>query len=396
MPDTDATLIRRLREAGAVILAKTTMCDFAAGWFSSSSLTGHTRNVYDSARDSGGSSAGSGAGLSANFGLVAVGEDTGGSIRIPASFNNVYGFRVTTGLISRAGFSPLVHFQDTPGPMARTAVDLARLLDALVGYDPADPFTVVAATSTGVGGYSDALEAGATAADQPSWRVGVLETGFGPDSDPRMAPVNEVVRAAIARMRELGVGVVPGLEIERLGEWIADTSVYLRQSKSDITRFLSGRDAPVGSFDELYATGVFHPLNDLIDGIATGPDTVSGDAEYQRLRLNQEEFRRLVLGLFADAGVDFLVYPSVQVVAPTHAELEAGTYTALTFPTNTVIGSQAGLPALSIPVGFTTDGLAVGMELLGTPFAERSMLQFAAAWEEAAPFRKEPFLESPR
>lgn len=393
VPQTDATLVRRLREAGAIILAKTTMCDFAAGWFSSSSLTGHTRNVYDSSRDSGGSSAGSGAGVSANFGLVAVGEDTGGSIRIPASFNNVYGLRVTTGLISRAGFSPLVHFQDTPGPMARTVADLALLLDSLVGYDPADPFTVVAATSGGVGGYSEALQPTAMGTDVHSWRVGVLETGFGDDGDLQCAPVNAVVREAIERIGELGVGVVPGLEIEGLATWIADTSVYLRQSKSDITRFLSARDAPVSSFAELHASGVYHPLNDLIDGIATGPDSTTNDLEYQRLRLNQEEFRRLVLGLFADSGVDFLVYPSVQVAAPTHAELAAGVYTALAFPTNTVIGSQAGLPALSIPVGFTPDGRAVGLELLGTPFSERAMLYFTAAFEAAVAVRKEPDLD---
>ena len=131
------------------------MCDFGMGWFSSSSVTDHTKNPYDCARESGGSSAGTAAGVAANFGLVGIGEDTGGSIRIPASFNNVFGLRVTTGLISRSGFSPLVHFQDTPGPIGRTVSDVARVLDCIVGYDPKDPFTATSA-GTHAGRYARA------------------------------------------------------------------------------------------------------------------------------------------------------------------------------------------------------------------------------------------------
>ena len=206
VPLADATLVTKLRDAGAVILAKTAMCDFAAGWFSSSSLTGHTKNPYDPARESGGSSAGTAAGVAANFGLVGIGEDTGGSIRIPASFNNLFGLRVTTGLISRAGFSPLVHFQDTPGPIGRTVSDIATLLDSIVGYDPQDPFTVTASAAPVIGGYAEALEIDVPLA---TWRIGVLETGFGSDEDPDAAPVNLAVRAALAQLGDLGVATVP-------------------------------------------------------------------------------------------------------------------------------------------------------------------------------------------
>jgi amidase len=390
VPASDATVITKLKEAGAIILAKTSMCDFAAGWFSSSSLTDHTKNPYAPERESGGSSAGTGAGVAANFGLVGIGEDTGGSIRIPASFNNLFGLRVTTGLISRSGFAPLVHFQDTPGPVGRTVADVARLLDSIVGYDPQDGFTVTAWMPPGAGGYTEAL-----AADVPisRWRVGVLETGFGSAEDPDSAPVDAVVRGAVAHLEKLGVATVPGLEIDRLAEWIADTSVYVKLSRSDIDRFLSRRpDAPVSSFMDIYTSGEFHPLNDLFHGIAGAPEDVEGDAEYLRLRLNQEHFRRLVLGLFAANELDFLVYPTVRVVPPTRDELAAQKYSALTFPTNTVIASQAGLPALSIPAGFTGDGLPVGLELLGPPLGEAKMLQFAQAWERAAQQRRVPAL----
>jgi amidase len=377
VPECDATLITKLKDAGAVILAKAAMCDFAAGWFSCSSMTGHTKNPYAPERESGGSSAGTAAGVAANFGLVGIGEDTGGSIRIPASFNNLFGLRVTTGLISRRGFSPLVHFQDTPGPIARTVPDLARILDSIVGYDPKDPFTVTASAAPSAGGYAQAVDIDVPLAN---WRIGVLETGFGSDANPDAEPVNRVVRAAISNLRALGVHTTPELEISDLSAWIAGTSVYAMQSKADISDFLKERPrAPVSSFMEIYDSQQFHPLNDLFHDIAQGPDAIDGDVEYLRRRLNQEEFRRLLLNIFAAHGIDFLVYPTVQVIPPTRAELVAEKYQALTFPTNTVIGSQAGLPALTVPAGFTGDGLPVGLELLGTPLAEAKMLQFARA-----------------
>jgi amidase len=386
VPQTDATLVRRMRDAGAVILAKTTMCDFAAGWFSSSSRTGHTSNAYAAERDSGGSSAGTGAGTADNLGLIGVGEDTGGSIRIPSSFNNLFGLRVTTGLISRTGFSPLVHFQDTPGPMARTVADLARLLDVLVGYDPEDIYTVAAAASV-VPHYHSVV---AEAADRVDLRIGVLESGFGDDADERCAPVNTVVRAAIDALGGLGAALVGGLEFPGLSDAIAETSVYVKQSRSDITAFLATRGGPASSFDEIYAQSGFHPENDLWHGISGGPADPSHDAEYLRLRLNQEYFRRRILAMFADNDLDVLVYPTVQVIPPTHQELADGLYSALSFPTNTVIGSQAGLPAMSVPVGFTDGGLPVGLEVLGKPFTEATLLRLAAAWEASADPRRAP------
>lgn len=388
VPEEDATVVAKLKDAGAVILAKTAMCDFAAGWFSSSSLTDHTKNPYAPERESGGSSAGTAAGVAADFGLVGIGEDTGGSIRVPAAYNNLFGLRVTTGLISRAGFSPLVHFQDTPAPVARTVTDLATTLDAIVGYDPKDPFTVTASAADDIGGYAEAL-----ALDFPphTWRIGVLETGFGANDNPDAEPVTKVVRAAVTRLDELGVSTTRELEIADLAGWIEGTSVYVRQSKADISDFLVQRPhAPVSSFMEIYDGRHFHPLNDLFHGIAEGPETTDRDLEYLQKRLNQEHFRRHVLNLFAAHGLDFLVYPTVQVIPPTRDELAAEKYQCLTFPTNTVIGSQAGLPALTIPVGFTDDGLPVGLELLGAPLAEAKMLQFARFWEKAARPRRAP------
>jgi len=387
VPATDATVVARLRDAGAVILAKTTMCDFAAGWFSFSSRSDHTKNPYALDREIGGSSAGTAAGVAANLGLLGVAEDTGGSVRVPGSFANLFGLRPTTGLVSRSGFSPLVHFQDTPGPLGRTVADVAALLDVMVGYDPADPFTAVAARRAGPGSYVDAL-AGASLSGA---RVGVLEDAFG--AHPESGAVNDVVRTAVEELRIAGAQVVDGLELGGLKGWIAGTSLYSTQSREDLTTFLAARpDAPVHSFDEVFDSGVFHPLTDLMQDIAAGPRHAADAPGYHRMRLRQEELRRALLDVMARADVDVLVFPTVQVPPPTRQELADRRWTALTFPTNTVIASQSAMSAMTVPAGSTTDGLPVGMEVLGRPFAEAHLLRFARAWEEHAQPRRAPVL----
>ncbi|GAC70404.1 amidase family protein [Gordonia soli] len=386
VPESDATVVERLRSAGAVILGKTTMCDFAAGWFSFSSRSDHTKNPYDLDRETGGSSAGTAAAVSANLCLVGIGEDTGGSIRLPSSFTNLFGLRVTTGLVPRTGFSPLLHFQDTPGPMARNVSDLAAVLDVVVGYDPTDDYTTVA-TSAGVGDYLDAI-ADVDADTVADYRVGVLTDAFGAGLDQELT--NGVVRAAIERLRDSGTAVVDDLVLGGLPEWVQGTSLYTISSKKDIDEFLAARPtAPVTSVEALVAAGDFHPLTDLVVDIADGPSIPEDDPEYLPRRLRQDEWRRTLMTIMADAGVDFLVYPTVQVPAPTRADLAAKRWTALDFPTNTVIASQTTMPAISIPVGFTDVGLPVGLEVLGRPLAEKDLLRFARAWELTASPRRQ-------
>ena len=363
------------------------MCDFAAGWFSFSSVTERTKNPYALDRDAGGSSAGTGAGVAANFGLAGIGEDTGGSIRIPASFNNLFGLRVTTGLISRTGFSPLVHFQDTPGPMARSVRDLAKLLDVLVGYDPQDSFTCAATLARDAGNYEKLLEGAAL----QGVRVGVLKEGFGPD-DEHSGPVNHTIRALIRQLRDRGVQAVD-VEIPGLQEWIVQTSLYIQQSREDLNRFMATRpaDGP-RSFEEVYKNRWFHPLNDLFHNIAAGPNKPEQDPGYYRQRLAQAEFQRLILNLYARHQLDFLICPDVRVLPPTYSDLESEKWTCLTFPTNTVIAAQAHLPAMSVPAGFTDTGIPVGFELIARPYEEAALLRFAYAYEQTTRPRRPPQL----
>ena len=161
VPSADATVIARLKKAGAIILAKTAMPDFATSWFSYSSISGVTKNPYDLGRDAGGSSSGTAAALAASLGLAGVGADTGGSIRVPASFNSLVGVRVTPGLISRRGVSALVAFLDTAGPMARTVRDAALMLDSMVGYDPGDEYSSAYIAARPPARYSSVLDADA-------------------------------------------------------------------------------------------------------------------------------------------------------------------------------------------------------------------------------------------
>jgi Asp-tRNA(Asn)/Glu-tRNA(Gln) amidotransferase A subunit family amidase len=174
LPDADAFQVKRLREAGAVILGKTTMHELAAGITTISSLTGQTRNPYDLSRVPGGSSGGTGAAVGASFAAAGMGSDTCGSIRIPAANQNLVGLRVSSGLSSRSGVIPLSSTQDVAGPLARTVTDLAVMLDATVGADPADDTTRDAARYVPPS-YRPAL----TADGLKGARIGVLRSLFG-------------------------------------------------------------------------------------------------------------------------------------------------------------------------------------------------------------------------
>lgn len=386
-PGENAVVVQKLIDAGAIVLAKASMCDFAAGWFSFSSVTDRTRNPYSLKRDAGGSSAGPGAGVAANFGLVGIGEDTGGSIRVPASFNNLFGLRVTTGLISRTGFSPLVHFQDSPGPMARSVRDMAKLLDVLVGYDPQDPYTYAATLARDAGKYEKLLDD----AHMRGTRIGVLKQGFGPEDD-YSGPVNSVMRALTKRLREDEVELIE-LDVPDIQEWIVETSLYIQQSKYDLNRFMATR--PPGapkSFEEIYSKRLFHPLNDLFHNIAEGPQNPDQEPGYYKQRLAQAEFRKHLLNLYARHRLDFMMYPDVRVLPPTYVDLESAKWTCLTFPTNTVIAAQAHLPAVSIPAGFADGGIPVGCELVGRPYEEAALLRFAHAYEQKTHPRRPPQL----
>lgn len=387
VPDTDATAVTWLREAGAIVLAKTVLPDFAVSWFGFSSSGGETKNPYSLAHDPGGSSSGTGAGVAANLGAVGIGEDTGGSIRVPASFCNLVGLRPTVGLVPRTGMSPLVTTQDTAGPMARTVADAAILLDVLAGYDPLDPYTSLHAWA-GIPeeGYFAAL-AGATLQGA---RIGVLRSAFGSDDDPESGPVNRAIGGALEGLAAAGATIVDDLTVDALDELIVTTSLYTVQSKRDIDAFLAARGLAPAHVVDIVAQGLYHPACDLIEAIAEGPEDPTTDPSYFAGVAARFDFARAIMNLMAKHDLDALAFPDVQVTPPAKADVLAGKWNTLTYPTNTLIASQTSLPGISVPAGLTDDGLPIGMELIGPPLSEAHLLRLAAAFEQETRFRVVP------
>ncbi|MEX2480665.1 MAG: amidase family protein [Gammaproteobacteria bacterium] len=384
VPDHDATVIRRLRAAGAIVLAKTTMPDFATAWFAYSSKSGTTRNPFHLDRDPGGSSSGTGAAVAANLAVIGVGEDTGGSIRLPASFNSLVGLKVTPGLISRHGISPLVAFQDSAGPMCRTVEDTARLLQVLVGYDPADPWTATAVIAGGAH-YVAALDRGALAGRT----LGVLRQAFGDAADPEAAPVNEAMSAALTAMRAAGANVVD-VRIPDLDHYIELTSLYLTHSRHDIDAFLAKRPVPWQRVRDIHAAGLYHRALELFEMVVDGPDEPEAEPDYWQRYTTRETFQRLLINAMAQAGASALIFPTTRIPAPSRSELDAGRWTTFTFPANTLIAAQSWMPAVSVPAGFTEAGLPVGMEMVGLPYREADLLALAYAFEQATMHRRAP------
>ena len=235
--DADAAVIARIRGEGAIIIAKTSLPDWATSWFAYSSRSGETRNPYDLDRDPGGSSGGTGAAIAAGYATIGLGTDCGGSIRLPSSFCNLVGVRSTPGLISRKGCNPLVSFQDTIGPMGRCVADAARVFTALVGFDPEDPLTYAYSVARAPKSYLHSLVPNALA----GVRIGVVRNAFGADDDPDSGPVNKVIAEALVELSAGGASLVD-VAIPDLSDHIVKTSLYLTKSKYDIDQ-IPGRKA---------------------------------------------------------------------------------------------------------------------------------------------------------
>lgn len=385
VPKEDATLVRKLKEAGAVILGKSNMPDWAASWFSTSSLSGETKNPYDLSRDPGGSSSGSGAAVAANLCVAAIGGDTGGSIRLPSSFCGLVGVRVTPGRISRHGMSSLVETQDTPGPMARSVEDAARILDVIVGYDEKDEYTSINAIATSASQASSPSTQFQDCIKNPSMRgkrIGVLRSAFGSDQGilKLLDRAEESIKTSGATMMDVDIP-----DIDRLKNF---TSVYVSRSRYDINRFLASRGFSE-TLQSIYAAGDYHKALDLIGDIAEGPKHPKDDPTFAEKLMEQARYQRLVAAIFAKNQLDAIIYPTCQVLAPKTEELLDGTWTCLGYPTNTIIASQLLFPAASVPIGLTKDlkdgvdgpYLPVGLEILGLPLSEERVLNVAAAVE---------------
>lgn len=376
-PPDDAFVVKRLREAGAIILGKANMHELAAGITTVSSLGGQTRNPYDPRRCPGGSSGGTGAAIAASFAAVGWGTDTCGSIRIPAAFGSLVGLRPTQGLVSRDGIVPLSHTQDIGGPMARTVTDLAIALDATIGPDPADPMTRVL-EGRPLPAFTDSLRAGALGGA----RLGVL-TAYFRDTD---ADVARVARAAIDSMKAHGAEAIE-VTIPGFDSLIQGTRAVDFETESDLINYFAATPgAKVRSATDILSSGLYHATLQNRLRLIDSAGAVGTDAHRAALA-RQVLVRNLVESVLETMHLDALVYPTMRQKPTLIGEPQGGNTCQLS--------AQTGLPALTVPAGFTRDGLPVGIEFLGRAFGDARLVALAYGFEQTGPRRRPPSTTPP-
>jgi len=386
MPTSDSTTAARLRDAGAVILGKAGMSEWAffrstggtSGW---SARNGQVRNPYDPARTTGGSSSGSGVAPSANLTAAAIGTETDGSIVSPATANGVVGIKPTVGLTSRAGVIPISETQDTIGPLARTVGDAAAVLSALAGSDGRDAATAAAA------GHIIDYSGQASDSGLDGARIGIAESFFG-----RSPKADEVIRAAVEKMRSAGATVVEAPELATSKELSdAERTVLLFEFKVNLADYLATRDggpktlADVIEFNRLNAEVEMVHFADELHEMAEATTGLDTD-EYLEAKATA---RRLA----ADEGIDRVLdlHSLNAIVAPTGAPAPMIDWVN---GEHRILGSSshaaaAGYPLISVPAGYIA-GLPVGITFMGAAWSEATLIRLASGFEHVRGPRTPP------
>ena len=383
-PAVDATITQNLRNAGAIILAKVNLHEFAIWGETLSSIGGQTLNPYDLTRTPGGSSGGTAAGLAANFAIVGIGTDTVNSIRSPASANSIVGIRPTLGLVSRSGVIPYSFTQDAVGPLARTVADAARLLNVLVGYDPGDP-----ATARNIGNIEKDYTAFLKADGVKGKRIGVLRSFFG--NALINDEVNAVANKAVEDLRRLGATVIelnaPDLDSNKIS---SDISVHLYEFKPAINTYLVNGNAPVKSLDQIISSGKFHP--NIGDTIKKAQSLELDDSYRLRMQMRSELQQRM-MKIMADYRLDSVVFPHQKRLVVPLGETQV--------ERNGALGAVTGFPSIVVPGGFSKPtptaklGVPVGVEFLGRPWSEKVLIEIAYGYEHATKHRRPPATTPP-
>jgi Asp-tRNA(Asn)/Glu-tRNA(Gln) amidotransferase A subunit family amidase len=380
----DAFQVKRLKEAGALVLAKSNMAEWAFSPYETvnSILPGYTRNPYALDRVTAGSSGGTAAAVAASLGLVGMGSDTGNSIRGPSSHQALVGIRSTMGLTSRAGVFPLSLLADIAGPMARTVEDAARVFQVVVGADPRDPVTAQAAAHLPQD-YLAALDRdglrGAT--------IGVLRQAYErPSAD---AEVLRVFQAAVEDMRRAGAKIVDPAAVEGLdGIRRSRDAGPCMGFKYDLNHFLADRgDAvPLHDLAAILQSRRFHPsvqgrLESAEKGPDNGPDSAACKAEMEY----RKKFREAVLGTMDRLKLDAFVYPTWS-----NPPRLIGDLNTPHGDNSQVFSPATGFPAINVPMGYTRGLLPAGMTIYGRPWSEPLLIKLAYGYEQATHHRRPP------
>lgn len=373
---TDAETVERLRAAGAVVIAKANLSEFANSTTSSISAYGTVRNAYALASSPGGSSGGTGAAISGNLAAFGLGTDTGGSVRVPSSFNGLVGLRPTMGLVSREGVIPLDLYRDTVGPMARSVSDVALALDAMAGSDPLDGTTVAADGAKPIS-YTASLDAGALS----GMRIGYV-SGFMSTTDTTGSSLLPGLRADLAAAGATvvdvgGFGTVNGYSVGNLAgssSFTHDMDEYLDTYYEPGYTFMDLANK-VAASEAAYAAGTV-PRDDsswpssTIRGWASTTEA-ERNAAFPTFTSNQTGVRNRINSIMATNDLDAIIYPSTS-----GATANAGS--------SNRISAFSGYPAISVPMGSSTTGLPMGIEFLAEPYSEAKLLSFAYAYEQVS------------
>jgi len=412
IPPDDATLARSLREAGAIILGKASMGEFAGGSYNS--VIGQALNPYNLQRDTGGSSSGSASAIAANLAVLAVGTDTSTSVRGPAAYNGIVGLRPTTGLISRAGIAPKDLEFDSAGPMARTVRDVAYMLSVIAVADAEDPFSEPVWNEVsdrydvvqGSIDYTEFLDAHAL----QGIRVGVVADLFGGDPE-----IDAMTREAVEQIRNLGATLVEvRLDEDFQTRYFGDGQREIRRIadyrfREDWEAYLAtlpGAPKTVAEFLEIYRTVVnqsdLPAADSVLNLLERSLNHSTEEAEYQNLV--SEVLPRATadkLELFEQHGVDVLIFPYLTsfagVISNPVYELEDPTYVDSEVPVPATLAgyNSVGFPCIVVPMGHGSQGLPMALAFFGRPYDEGSLLGYAYAYEQASLKRQPPPLFPP-
>ncbi len=388
IPQREATIVTKLKKAGALILGKATMGEFASGYLGSA--FGIIRNAYDPRRAPSGSSGGTSSGIAANFATVGIAEDSGGSIRGPAAVHSLVGLRPTVPLVSRYGMMPSLPTTDTLGPITRTVRDAAILMDVIAGYDPNDPMTAYA-----FGQIPESYTRLLHKEGLRGARIGVIREPMDVKAEPASEDYKRfrvVTDKAILDLKKLGAQVIDPVPIPELKDRmvkIYGNNQFETEAATD-SYLAQHAKAPVKTLREILISGRVVPARAATLMKNVGRST--NETAYLQLLLLREETRQLTLALMADHRLDALVYATFDQAPPLLTDdVLTNPKTDLVGPGNNRRLSPAlGFPAITVPAGFTVENLPVGLEFLGRPFAETTLFKLAYAYEQGTRNRKPP------
>ena len=380
IPPEDAYQVRKLREAGAIILAKSNMAEWAFSPLrTESSITGITRNPYDLERVPAGSSGGTAAAVSANFGTVGLGTDTGNSIRGPSSHCCLVGIRSTMGLTSRDGIIPLYLRNDIGGPMARTVEDAVKILEVIAGFDPSDPITERSKDLI-PSIYTPCLdEDGLKGA-----RIGVFRYYTDkPTADPQ---IKNLFEKAIEDMRSCGAEIVDPFVIP---DFEALTkNIWCDMFRHDLNHYLAslGGYAPYKTLSDIVKTGHYSAyIERRLKRALEAPQEKEVPCLDVYCEPKNIEFRGCILKAMEEHQLDAIVYPTWN-----NPPRKIDDNKSPAGDNSQLIPPHTGFPAITIPMGFNSEGLPTGLQIVGKLFEEPVIIQIAYAYEQVTQHRKPP------